>query len=174
MDYQVQERQYEPVIDYRDELVVPIREEYKYEGQANKEENSYLRKDYNNMKIMYDQLIRVFKDINTGQLYIESNTLFKLRGAKEDNEIINKYSTGLVPITLELLNKIIKEYEERFEVHVDIEVVPIELDKSHIYNNVEDFVKGNNIEKNNHNKDLENMFNKDYDNNNIKDHIYNK
>ena len=166
MEYQVQkdysqERQYEPLISEKDELFIPKDVESGHTYSVNKEKYIEL-KDKLKTKVMFDQLIRLFKDEKTSQLYIEANTLFKLRGI-EYNERINNYSAGLIPITAELLAKLIKEYEERYEVHVDVQIFPIDMSNNYTYNNINDFIKDNN--NNLYKEELNNILNEDYKDN---------
>lgn len=179
MDYQYEEmprqRQYEKVIG-REEIYIP--REPKPEMPKPTQETHYEKKPTFDYKFMYAQLIRVYKDIDTGQLYIEANTLFKLRGGVGYEERLSQYSTGLVPITAELLDKLIREYEKRYEVHVDIQLIPIDLTNEKTFNNLDDFIKNNNnIDYKNdyvnslRNENLDKMFKKDiYNNIDKKDH----
>lgn len=149
MDYQVQhsfgdERQYEEIITDREEMYIPRESDNEYVFKQRDEDKTKKDVDYDlPKKHMYAQLIRVFKDINTGQLYIETNTLLKLRGTSKYDDKLSKYSLGLVPITSELLAKLIKDYERRYEVHVDIEVLPIDLVNNLTYDNIDDFINKN-------------------------------
>ena len=166
MDYQLQhsfgdERQYEEVIGDREEIYIPRESANEYLFKQRDENKTKKDVDYDlPKKHMYAQLIRVFKDINSGQLYIETNTLFKLRGGNEYDDVISKYSSHLVPITAELLAKLIKEYERRYEVHVDVQIIDFDIENNRTYNNLDDFINDNKINKNK-NDEIKNILNDD-------------
>ena len=150
MDYQFQDfgqdRQFEGVSNGVDEIYIPreIPEDRRPSlfgnGRVKEEQDIDKNSKEVNPRVMYAVLLRVFRDISTGQLYIEANTLFEIspKGQYDDSY---RYSGGLIPITRELLLQLARAYEARREVHVDILEIPIDLSKSYTYSSLDEFEK---------------------------------
>ena len=148
MDYQVEDygqgREYESVSSGMDNIYIPrdIPEDRRPSLYGNgivkeRTDNEEYSKE-KSPRVMYSVLLRVYKDISTGQLYIEANTLFEISpGGLYDDAY--RYSVGLIPISKELLLKLIKAYEASHEVHIDIVEIPIDLRNSYTYHNLDEF-----------------------------------
>ena len=148
MDYQVEDygqgREYESVSSGMDNIYIPrdIPEDRRPSLYGNgivkeRTDNEEYSKE-KSPRVMYSVLLRVYKDISTGQLYIEANTLFEISpGGQFDDSY--RYSVGLIPITRELLLQLARAYEARRQVHVEIAEIPIDLSRTIVYRNLDEY-----------------------------------
>ena len=175
MDYQVQdfgqERQYEGVTSGMDEIYIPreLKEDRRPSlfgsgnGRIKEGTDNNKNSKEKNHKILFAQALRVFRDINTGTLYIEASALYALnKGGQYDDSY--RYSLGLVPITREELAKLVRQYEEINQVHVEIIEIPIDMSNIYYYSNLDDFEKeSKDIQTTNYDKQDDKLIDKEED-----------
>lgn len=173
MDYQFQDfgqdRQFEGVSNGVDKIYIPreIPEDRRPSLFGNGGVKEKLDIDKNskekNPKILFAQALRVFRDINTGTLYIEASALYAInKGGQYDDSY--RYSLGLVPITREELAKLVRQYEEINQVHVEIIEIPIDMSNIYSYSNLDDFEKNSkDIQTTNYDKQDDKLIDKEDD-----------